>query len=55
MLLGNGYLFVILTTILTFVLAGVCLLSKYLPHLYNDLAMGTNNELNPLGSSSGWR
>lgn len=49
MLLGNGYLFVILTTILTFVLAGVCLLSKYLPHLYNDLAMGTNNELNPLG------
>lgn len=48
-LLGNGYLFVILTTILTFILVGVCLLFKYLPHMFNDLILGSNNELSPLG------
>ena len=47
--IGNGYFFVIVATILTFVLIGVCLLVKYIPHLMNDLNMGSNNELPPLG------
>jgi len=46
-LLGNSYLFVIITTVLTFLLIGVCLLVKYIPHILNDLSIGTNNELPP--------
>jgi len=48
-LLGNGYFFVIITTVLTFVLIGACLLAKYIPHILNDLSIGTNNELPPFG------
>jgi tetratricopeptide (TPR) repeat protein len=47
--MGNGYFFVIATTILTLVLVGICLLVKYTPNLINDLENGTNSELPNLG------
>ncbi len=47
--LGNSYFFVIITTVLTFLLIGVCLLAKYIPHMLNDLSIGTNNDLPPFG------
>jgi tetratricopeptide (TPR) repeat protein len=48
-LLGNSYFFVLATTVLAFVLIGACLLVKYIPHVINDLSIGTNNDLPPLG------
>jgi tetratricopeptide (TPR) repeat protein len=43
--LGNGYFFVISTTILTLLFIGLCLLVKYTPNLINDLENGTNSEI----------
>jgi tetratricopeptide (TPR) repeat protein len=49
MLLGNGYFFVITTTVLTLFLIGICLLVKYTPNLLHDFRNSTNNELPLLG------
>jgi tetratricopeptide (TPR) repeat protein len=43
--IGNGYLFVITTTVLTLILIGVCLVVKYTPSMLNDLKTTSNNEL----------
>lgn len=43
--IGNGYLFVIATTVLTFILIGVCLLVKYTPNMLNDFKTTSNNEM----------
>lgn len=43
--LGNGYFFVISATLLAIFLAGVCLLVKYIPQMFDDLKNATNNEM----------
>ena len=43
--IGNSYLFVIATTVLTFILIGVCLIVKYAPNMLNDLKTTSNNEI----------
>ncbi|MGC9325099.1 MAG: tetratricopeptide repeat protein [Desulfomonilia bacterium] len=47
--LGNGYFFVISTTILTLFIIGICMIVKYAPHFLNDLRTISNNELPNLG------
>ncbi len=46
---GNGYFFVITTTLVTLFLIGVCLLVKYTPNFLNDLKTKTNNEMPSIG------
>ena len=47
--LGNGYFFVITTTILVMFLMGVCLVFKYTPHLMTDLRNLSNREIPEIG------
>lgn len=51
--IGNGYFFVIATTVLTFILIGVCLMVKYTPNMLNDLKTTSNNELPSLALKLG--
>jgi tetratricopeptide (TPR) repeat protein len=44
-LIGSGYFFVILTTLLVLFLAGLCLVFKYAPLILNDLRTVTNNDI----------
>lgn len=44
-LIGNGYFFVILTTLLVLFLAGICLVFKYAPLMLNDLKTVANNDI----------
>ncbi|MBN2298150.1 MAG: hypothetical protein JXM72_06125, partial [Deltaproteobacteria bacterium] len=48
-LLGNGYFFVISTTILTLCLIGICLLVKYTPNLFHDLRNNTDSDIPRVG------
>jgi len=44
-ILGNSYLFVMATTLLSLFLAGACLVFKYAPLMLNDMRNITNNDL----------
>lgn len=48
-ILGNGYLFVIATTLLSLFLTGICLIVKYSPLMFNDIRNMTNSELPEAG------
>ena len=48
-LLGNGYFFVITTTVLTLCLIGICLLVKYTPNLFHDFRNNIDNDLPSAG------
>ena len=48
-LIGNGYFFVVTTTLVTLFLVGLCLIVKYAPNFLNDLKTKTNNELPSMG------
>jgi len=47
--LGNGYFLVIMTTIIAFVVIGICMIIKYAPLFLHDLKTISNNELPDVG------